>query len=159
MNLRKVISGGQTGADMAGLVIAKEFGIETGGWAPRGWLTSDGPNRKLLEGYGLIESDGDYKRRTWENVRDSNATLRLAISFNTPGEKCTFNAIEKYKKPWLDVNLLEPRPIHEVIEFLVFVQPSILNIAGNTQGTKGQDVFDLTYNYLKEVFKRIVKGD
>jgi hypothetical protein len=45
----KVISGGQTGADQGGLVAARTLKIETGGTAAKGWLTEDGPKRKLLQ--------------------------------------------------------------------------------------------------------------
>ena len=51
MNLT-VISGGQTGVDQAALRAARSCGIPTGGWAPRGWLTEDGPAPWLAD-YGL----------------------------------------------------------------------------------------------------------
>ena len=41
--LEPVISGGQTGADQAGLRAAQACGIPTGDQAPRGWLTEAGP--------------------------------------------------------------------------------------------------------------------
>lgn len=154
----KIISGGQSGADLAGLDVAKELKIETGGWAPKGWKTSNGPQQKFLEGYGLIEHTDGYKGRTIQNVRDSNATIRLAVDFETPGEICTLNAINSCKKPWIDVNLLDQRPIQDIIEFLVLVKPSILNIAGNTQDTKGYDIHRMTFMYLRKVlseYKRI----
>ncbi len=154
----KIISGGQTGADQAGLMIAKDLGIETGGLAPKGWKTSQGPQKKLLESFDLKESEEDYKGRTWENVRDSNATIRLAVDFDSAGEKCTMNAINYFKKPWIDIDLLDPKPIQDVIEFLVLVKPSILNIAGNTQNKEGNNIERMTYIYLKKViseYKRI----
>lgn len=149
----KIISGGQTGADFSGISLAKELGFETGGWAPKGWKTSNGPQQKLLESFGLIESENDYQGRTWENVRDSNATIRLAVDFDSPGEKCTMDAINYFKKPWIDINLLDPKSTQEVIEFLVLVKPSILNIAGNTQGKNGHDIARMTYFYLKKILK------
>ena len=54
MSLRKVVSGGQTGADQAGLRAARAAGIETGGWAPKGWETEEGP-APWLSDYGLKE--------------------------------------------------------------------------------------------------------
>ena len=154
----KVISGGQTGADLAGLMIAKDLKIETGGWAPKEWKTSKGPQKKLLEGYNLKESEEDYAGRTWRNVKDSNATIRLAVDFDSLGEKCTMDAINYFKKPWIDIDLLNLKPIQEVIEFLVLVKPSILNIAGNTQNKNSYDIERMTYLYLKKVlseYKRI----
>ncbi len=41
--LKKFISGGQTGADLAGWQAAKAHGIPTGGAVPRGFLTEDAP--------------------------------------------------------------------------------------------------------------------
>ena len=149
----KIISGGQTGADLAGIDIAKDLGFKTGGSAPKGWKTSNGPQQKLLKSYNLKESKEGYKGRTWENVRDSNATIRLAVDFESPGEKCTMHAINYFKKPWIDIDLLDPKPIREVIEFLVLIKPSILNIAGNTQHTKGHDISRMTYYYLRDVLK------
>jgi hypothetical protein len=44
--LRKIISGGQTGADRAGLDFAIETGLEHGGYVPRGRKAEDGENRR-----------------------------------------------------------------------------------------------------------------
>ena len=54
MRLEKVICGGQTGADQARLRAARAAGIPTGGFAPNGRLTEDGPAPGLAE-YGLTE--------------------------------------------------------------------------------------------------------
>ena len=52
--LSKIISGGQTGADRAGLEVAKRLGYETGGTVPRGYKTSTGPDPTLKE-FGVVE--------------------------------------------------------------------------------------------------------
>ena len=70
MNLfiKKVISGGQTGADRAGLEAAKKAGIETGGYCPKDYLTEKGPD-KSLKGFGLIETETrEYTERTELNL-------------------------------------------------------------------------------------------
>ena len=51
----KIISGGQTGADLGGLEGARDAGIETGGWAPAGYRTEIGDQEELLKGFGLKE--------------------------------------------------------------------------------------------------------
>jgi hypothetical protein len=38
-----IITGGQTGADQAAVRAGHAAGIPTGGFAPKGWLTEDGP--------------------------------------------------------------------------------------------------------------------
>jgi len=41
--LKKIISGGQTGADRAALDFAIRHKIPHGGWVPKGRLAEDGP--------------------------------------------------------------------------------------------------------------------
>ena len=41
--LKKIVSGGQTGADRVALDVALEYGFEIGGWVPKGRLAEDGP--------------------------------------------------------------------------------------------------------------------
>lgn len=56
-----IVSGGQTGADQAGLDAAINLGIPYGGWIPKGRLTEDGP---LPEKYQLQEMLGCYPSTT-----------------------------------------------------------------------------------------------
>lgn len=71
-----IISGGQTGADQAGLVAAKKRGIATSGWAPKGWRTEAG-EAKWLAQFGLMEheTEYDYAPRTKANVDMADATV------------------------------------------------------------------------------------
>ena len=72
----KVISGGQTRADQAGLIAAARFGIATGGWMPKGCRTLAGPNPELAARFGLREHPSeDYPPRTELNVLRSSGTL------------------------------------------------------------------------------------
>src|SRR2546422_7963506 len=48
LRLTKIISGGQTGADMGALLAAQDLSVESGGVAPKGWLTEEGPQLFLL---------------------------------------------------------------------------------------------------------------
>lgn len=153
----KIISGGQTGADLAGLKIAKELGYKTGGWAPKGWKTSEGSMRSKLQSFNLKESKEGYKGRTWENVRDSDATIRLAVLFESPGELCTINAINHFKKPYFDIDLLNPESIQTTLGFLLYYNPNILNIAGNTQFTQGYNIEKMAKEYLKELLTEYKK--
>ena len=57
--LKKIISGGQTGADVAGLDVAIKYGIPHGGAIPKGRLTEEG---LLSEKYSLQETP--YKDRS-----------------------------------------------------------------------------------------------
>ncbi|HJT77421.1 MAG TPA: putative molybdenum carrier protein, partial [Gemmataceae bacterium] len=56
--LERVISGGQTGADQAGLAAAKACGIPTGGWMPKGFLTVAAPTRAWRGSMGSRSTAG-----------------------------------------------------------------------------------------------------
>lgn len=136
--LEKVISGGQCGVDQAALQAAKDVKIPTGGWAPKGWKTSIGPQEHFLKTFNLVEHSGNYKVRTFANVKNSDGTIRLASNFSSVGEICTLNAINKFKKPYLDIPLFTSLPktyekdISKIIDFVLENKISILNVAGNS---------------------------
>ena len=51
--ITKVVSGGQTGVDRAALDVAREQGIPSGGWCPKGRRAEDG---SILPHYPVIET-------------------------------------------------------------------------------------------------------
>lgn len=146
--ITKVCSGGQTGADQGGLRAAFELGIPTGGWAPRGFQTSLGPEPRLGTMYGLVEHKSGYAARTFANVRDSCGTIRLAVDFNSAGEKCTLRAIQQYKKPYFDVDLNKPTTIYLARYWIEENNIRILNVAGNSERYPGYNIFQLVYTYI-----------
>jgi hypothetical protein len=88
----KVISGGQSGADIAALRAAKLCGLPTGGVAPEDYITSSGPKPELGTEFGLrqlIRQKASlaqmYMRRSTINVDQSEATIafRLQASVGT----------------------------------------------------------------------------
>jgi hypothetical protein len=88
----KVISGGQTGADIAGLVAAKRCGLDTGGFCANGFMTENGVKPEYAKMYNLVDNHYDYHRRTVENVKASDFTLIFADNVNSPGTKLTISA-------------------------------------------------------------------
>ena len=130
---QKVISGGQTGADQAGLIAARRFGIATGGWMPKEFLTSSGPAPEVADEFGLREHPGGYADRTETNVRTAHGTLRFAASFETLGEKCTLNWHRRHSKPFMDIDLATPPPVEEVAAWIKRHNVKVLNVAGNVE--------------------------
>lgn len=157
--LTKVISGGQNGVDQAGLEAARIVGIATGGTMPKGHLTLDGPRPKLAAYYGLVEHEScsGYPPRTERNVMDSDGTIRLYYDQWSAGEKCTLRFIKKHKKPFFDVNLMTPKPVEEVVEWLKANDIKTLNVAGNSL-LKFPSVFVDACQYLIKVFT-LVKAE
>ena len=140
MKLRKILSGGQTGADRTGLECAKELGLETGGTAPKYYLTESGYDESLKE-FGLKESWSiRYQPRTRDNVVDSDGTVWFGTT-TSPGYICTRNFAIQYGKPF-GVN-----PTPEMFKHLANIW-EVINIAGNRK-SKNPGVVDL----VREAFK------
>jgi hypothetical protein len=97
--LTKIISGGQTGADQAGLEVAIKLNIPHGGWIPKGRLTENGP---LPDKYNLQEMPGkSYPKRTEQDVMDSDGTVIFSHGKLTGGSALTAQLAEKHSKPIL----------------------------------------------------------
>ncbi len=130
-SLRRVVSGGQTGADQAGLRAAKAAGIETGGWAPKGWATEDGPASWLAE-YGLVECPtAGYPARTEANARDSDGTIWFGRT-TSPGYHTTFNGCKRHGRPYFVVEAGVTTP-SQVAGWINLHQIAVLNVAGNRE--------------------------
>lgn len=134
MALLKVISGGQIGADIAGLRAAKRYDLLTGGWMPKGFRAKDGFHPEYREMYGMSEMKSSaYPPRTKMNVLFSCATVRFAYNFQSPGEKATLREIEALERPYLDIHIqtpMTPAPAN-LGEWLVENRVVVLNVAGN----------------------------
>lgn len=99
-----VISGGQTGVDVAALRAAQALGLPTGGTMPRGWRTLDGPRPEYRGLYRMTEhASSSYVPRTYANVSDSDITIRIARNFSSTGERCTISALRRYSRPSIDM--------------------------------------------------------
>lgn len=152
--LAKVISGGQTGADEAGVFVAKEFAIPTGGTMPAGFLTQDGPRPDFATRYSMVEhKSASYGPRTFVNAHDADITLRIAATFESAGEKLTAKACASAKKPHVDVLVkidatkrvrveyevdyaqIEAAGQRIVEEARKLGRPVVLNVAGNSEKT------------------------
>lgn len=179
MLLKKIVSGGQTGVDQAALRAAKAAGLATGGWMPLGYRTLSGPRPEFAELYGMREHETrDYPPRTSANVRESDGTLRIAVDFESAGERSTMSAIQRHKKPVFNVNVFLKKPVvpHElgpcivadwaytpipeqVADWIVERKIVVLNVAGNSELT-APGIGAVAERFLSEVFTilRVVKS-
>lgn len=131
MQLKKIISGGQTGVDRAALDAAIACNFEYGGWIPKGRLAEDGP---IPFSYVLNETPlADSRQRTEWNVRDSDATLIISTLPLTGGTKFTETCAEKHNKPILQIDhksVFAHSINTKIIDWLIKNDVTILNIAG-----------------------------
>ena len=145
----RVISGGQTGVDQAGLEVAAELGIETGGTAPKGYRTERGAD-PTLKRYGLDESaSSDYLSRTEANVVDSDATVYFAADKSSAGLKATERFARKHKKP-ISFN---PN-VSQLKAFIKKYNVKVLNVAGNRESKLTQDQLFKFKNVMKQAFPK-----
>lgn len=152
----RIISGGQTGVDYGALRAARKLGIQTGGWAPRGYRTEDGSREILGTVYGLSEHTSiDYAPRTFANVCASHATLIIQVErVRSPGSILTRSYCEDLGTEFYVVlmrSLYEPKPVPRVKEWLEAIKPKILNVAGHRESSvHGIELW--TEDYIRQLF-------
>ena len=148
MVIRKIISGGQTGADQAGLRAGKLLGLKTGGTAPYNWMTEEGPQKVLLSAYGLIAGPYDpktYPIRTRLNVENSDGTVIFG-NISSPGSKQTIGMCKYVVKPCI-VNPTEFRLRKWARENSI----EVLNVAGNRE-SRNLGIYKEVVELLLEAF-------
>ena len=144
--LNKIISGGQTGADRAGLDAAMEMNIPVGGWCPKGRKAEDGP---IDEKYPLQETEsGDYRVRTGLNVKESDGTIIFSKGKPTGGTALTVKKAIASKKPYFVIDLDKACDFDEVVTWLIDNRIEVLNVAG-PRGSKHPDIYNKTKEFLK----------
>jgi hypothetical protein len=149
--IKKIASGGQTGADRAALDVAIEYGIPHGGWVPRGRKAEDG---RLSEKYHLKEIQSiSYPRRTELNVIDSDGTLIISHGNLSGGSAYTLEMAKKHKRPCIhiDLNQISEYKAVEIIKYWTEVKGiEILNVAG-ARISEDPQIYEATKNLLKSV--------
>lgn len=153
MQLERVISGGQTGADRAALAATRAANIATGGWMPKGFRALDGNHPEFAALYGTKEHESErYPPRTALNAKESDATIRFATDWNSPGELLTRKMCDRYGKPHFDVTPGGGTTPADVVAWLVANNVRVLNVTGNTERTSpGIEAFVTAF--LAEVFR------
>lgn len=126
--VRRVISGGQTGVDRAALDVARESGIEQGGWCPAGRRAEDGP---IGPEYELRETaSSDYRVRTAANVDEADGTLILNRGRMGRGTTLTRRLARASGKPCLAVHLDSKTGLQRARKWLAQHRICVLNVAG-----------------------------
>lgn len=145
----KVISGGQTGADVAGLVAAKRCGMETGGCAANRFETENGAKPEYEKMYNLVDKHFNYAQRTVENVKNSDATFIFAGNVSSSGTRLTMSTCIKLGK----LHLVNPT-VEEIVEFINTNNPRVINIAGNRESVN-PGITSCVEKLLTDAFRRL----
>src|SRR5437899_6722768 len=127
----KMVSGGQTGSDLAALDWAIQNGIPHSGWCPKGRKAEDG---RIDRRYSLRETPTiKYNQRTEWNVRDSDATVIFStVPVLKGGSKSTIEFANKLRKPCLmlyrESGKIKPAVL--LNQFIEEHKVRVLNVAG-----------------------------
>ena len=162
--VEKIISGGQTGADIGGLIVGRKLGVETGGTAPRGFRTENGSNKNLGTIYGLKESTSDkYPPRTMKNVDDSDGTIAFLFR-SSAGTKKTIGYCHTRQwisrgtskndgyRPVLVITRITDDTIKQIRNFIIENDIKTLNIAGHRESSY-RGIQDQVVSVLQEALQ------
>jgi hypothetical protein len=154
--LRKIISGGQSGADRAGL----DFAIATGlkhGVCSQGRKAEDG---RIADRYNLVElTTSSYPARTRRNIEESDGTVIFSLErLLSGGTQLTRDYANKIGKPLLHIydtrkeRIFNPDSrrleIRALTNFLCSNSIEILNVAGPRE-SKEPGVYEWTFSVLQ----------
>ena len=150
--LKKIISGGQTGADQAALDVAIKLGIPYGGWIPKGRLTEKG---RLDRKYKLKEMETtNYNKRTEQNVIDSDGTLIISHGRLTGGSDYTREMALLHHRPWLHIDLSKTGAFQaagKIKSWITKNKIEVLNVAGS-RASKDPAIYQDTVDIIETVF-------
>lgn len=165
--IEKIVSGGQTGVDLAALDVAIMFGIPHGGWCPKGRINERGmiPTKyELTEIAGVFNTDQEnYDARTKANVENSDGTLvvipnMLLLSKIKDGTKLTLQEITHQRKPLLKIDLSQSSSenIVAIVNWIEKENIKTLNIGGPRESTC-PGIYQLSIQFFKAFFLHLLK--
>ena len=134
MRLKKILSGGQTGADQGALSACLQCHFPYGGWIPQGRRTEKG---QVPERYRALREHRSrhYPPRTERNVKISDCTVIFTYGKPDGGSLLTIDLAKQHHKPCLKADLNQPHAqvVARVIRWLARTRPprGILNVAGS----------------------------
>ena len=152
-----VISGGQTGVDIAAVDAAIERGFSYGGTVPKNRRIEKGTLDKKYTCFKESTS-GKYEVRTKQNIEDAHGTLILTKGVPTGGTLLTIKYAERINKPHLIINPYLDRQVivKMILRFIVNNGTIILNVAGPRE-SKIPGIYEQSKSVMLDVLARIKK--
>lgn len=153
--IKKLVSGGQTGADIAALDVALRHDFPHGGWCPKGRRSVEGP---ISAQYLLTETpSANYLQRTEWNVRDSDGTVVFTLASEaTGGSLRTIGFATVHRKPCVHISQADPTAALKLRKFIADHRIETLNVAGSRE-SKEPGIHDWVMQVLEEVVFAVQK--
>jgi len=157
--LKKIISGGQTGADQGALDAAIKYNFPHGGWISKRRITEDG---RLPDNYKLKEMPTDsYPKRTEQNIIDSDGTVIISRGKIAGGSKLTQKLANKHKRPCLHIDLNKTPAFIAASKINSWINEhdiEILNVAGSRASKDPKIYQDTKYIIEGTILLGLVKA-
>ena len=152
--LKKIISGCQTGADIAAIDAAIDNGFAYGGWVPKGRRTEAGP---LPLTYAVEEMDTrGYPKRTEQNILDADGTVICSHGRLSGGSALTRRIAKRQNKPWLHLDLADlsaDLAADKLAEWIDRHRIEVLNVAGQS-ASKNERIYAATFAVITSLLRR-----
>jgi hypothetical protein len=152
--IKKIISGGQTGADQAGLDAAIKNNIPHGGAIPKGRMTE---NDVLPAKYNLKEmTTKSYSKRTEKNVMDSDGTVIFTQGRLTGGSLLTQKKAIEHGKPVIHLDLIAVDIKQAGValhQFIIDKNVEVLNVAGS-RASNDERVYGAVFEIVDSVLEK-----
>ena len=149
--IKKIISGGQTGADQAALDSAIKLDMPHGGWIPKGRIAEAG---SLPDKYKLQEiPDDSFPGHTEQNVIDSDGTVIIAHGKLYDGSEYVREMAEKHGRAWIQIDLDITTPLDAALKisnWIIENPIAILNVTGSSAG-KDPKIYEKTRDIIEGV--------
>lgn len=150
--VRKVVTGGEAGAEQAAWAAARRAGVATGGYMPAGYRTEAGPAPRLGALHGAVEFPLDDARRLRANLRRADGLLWLGDA-DSPAAAEALAACRELSRPFLAAN---PRfaPPEEAADWLLVFEIETL-VASGPPASRDPEIAAIVSAYLDRVFLRL----
>lgn len=147
--IRKIISSGRTGVELAALDVAIKLGLSHGGWAQRGMRNEAGTIEKR---YGLTEVVAlGFKKAMDENVLNSDGTLLISRGEKTVESQYAVEAALRHKRQFLHVDLSQHSAFEAASLVSSWVSMNHVLVAFVTGPTDRQD--SAIYHQAKKILE------
>jgi hypothetical protein len=122
----KIVSSGQTGAEIGGLVAAKQHGVDTGGFAVMGFETEDGNKPEYELEYNLVDENLPHYAANIKNVIYSDSTFIFTDYPEAPCPNSIVFICKERGKPYA-INPTET----DIIRYIKIMGLNTINIYGD----------------------------
>ena len=157
--LKKIISGGQVGADQGALDAAIKCNFPHGGWIQKGRKTQSGilPDKYKLEEMSV----SGYKERIDHNVIDSDGTVIISHGDLTGGAHYSKKMTKRHKRPTLHIDLKKTPAFiaaSKINTWIIENNIEILNVTGSRASEDSGIYKDTLYIIEGTILLSLVKA-